>query len=184
MNPNYYEKQKRRANYRKMELIRELGGKCEICGYDKNYAALEFHHIDPEEKEFQLDARRIANTSKTRLFEELKKCKLVCANCHREIHHSDLDKNVVEEKSNFVEKGLYTLYRTRKEAICPICQKTFPFLKGKIFCSPECREKSKKYPSVEEVVAKYGELKSQQKVADFYNLTRKIIIGILKKAKT
>ena len=33
-----------------------------ICGYDKNVAALEFHHKDSTQKEFKLDARKLANT--------------------------------------------------------------------------------------------------------------------------
>ena len=32
------------------------GGKCEICGYDKNLAALDFHHLDPNQKDFEIDA--------------------------------------------------------------------------------------------------------------------------------
>ena len=28
------------------------GGKCERCGYNANLSALEFHHKNPEEKEF------------------------------------------------------------------------------------------------------------------------------------
>lgn len=39
------------------------GGKCECCKYSKNLAALEFHHINPSEKEFQLDLRHFSNTS-------------------------------------------------------------------------------------------------------------------------
>ena len=50
MNSNYYEKQKERALTRKLEIIERKGGKCEICGYDKNIAALELHHVNPENK--------------------------------------------------------------------------------------------------------------------------------------
>ena len=38
-----------------------MGGKCEICGYNKNVSALEFHHIDSVTKDFKLDARKLAN---------------------------------------------------------------------------------------------------------------------------
>lgn len=47
---------------RKLKLIEEMGGKCEICGYDKNISALEFHHKDPSQKSFQLDVRKMSNT--------------------------------------------------------------------------------------------------------------------------
>lgn len=56
---------------RKLELIESRGGKCEVCGYDKNIAALEFHHINPDEKEFQLDMRHLSNTSLERLQNEV-----------------------------------------------------------------------------------------------------------------
>lgn len=67
----------------KIKLVEYKGGKCECCGYSKCIEALEFHHLDPSKKDFQ-----ISGTSKS--FEALKKeadkCVLVCANCHREIH--------------------------------------------------------------------------------------------------
>lgn len=89
-NPNSYVKQKARGLDRKLSMIKLMGGKCCKCGYDKNIAALEFHHINPEEKEFQLDARHISNTKMEKLEKELSKCILVCSNCHKEIHHEDL----------------------------------------------------------------------------------------------
>jgi hypothetical protein len=59
------------------------GGKCMICGYDRCVKALEFHHLDPAEKEFQITGKI---RSWARIVEELKKCVLLCANCHREVH--------------------------------------------------------------------------------------------------
>jgi 5-methylcytosine-specific restriction endonuclease McrA len=89
-NPNSYEAQKARALKRKLYFIEKLGGKCCKCGYHKNISALEFHHLDPSEKEFGADARHLSNTSMEKLEREIEKCILVCANCHREIHHPDL----------------------------------------------------------------------------------------------
>lgn len=51
-NPNNYENQKLRGLKRKYEYVVKRGGKCEHCGYDKNLSALEFHHRNPEEKEY------------------------------------------------------------------------------------------------------------------------------------
>ena len=65
-------------------LKEEHGGCCSLCGYNKNPAALEFHHLDPNKKESKV----IGSTSSLeKQREEAKKCILVCANCHREIHH-------------------------------------------------------------------------------------------------
>ncbi len=61
-NPNSYFAQTIRGYRRKLQLIELKGNKCEICGYDKNIAALEFHHIDSSQKEFSLDSRKLSNT--------------------------------------------------------------------------------------------------------------------------
>lgn len=50
------------------------GGKCEKCGYNKNIAALQFHHINPEDKSFTLDARTIERKSDEKVIEEFNKC--------------------------------------------------------------------------------------------------------------
>ena len=68
----------------KLEAIEYKGGKCQKCGYDKCYAAFDFHHRDPNEKEFGWN--KLKKRSKETIFKELDKCDLLCANCHREIH--------------------------------------------------------------------------------------------------
>ncbi len=75
------------ATQRRLELkkraIAYLGGKCCIpnCGYD-DPVALEFHHQDPDEKDFDISSKM----SWEGIQAELDKCLLVCANHHREIH--------------------------------------------------------------------------------------------------
>lgn len=61
------------------------GKKCEYCGYDKCKEALEFHHKNPNEKDFSLSDRNIKLDWEL-IKIELDKCVLVCSNCHREIH--------------------------------------------------------------------------------------------------
>jgi hypothetical protein len=68
---------------KKQELVEYKGGCCEICGYNKSIQALQFHHIDPNEKDFNISAR---SYSIERLKKEADKCMLVCANCHIEVH--------------------------------------------------------------------------------------------------
>lgn len=89
-NPNSYEAQKKRGLERKIYFINQLGGCCSKCGYKHNIAALEFHHVNPEEKEFQIDMRKLSNTSMDKLQKEINKCILLCANCHREEHNNEL----------------------------------------------------------------------------------------------
>lgn len=61
--------------------------KCINCGYN-HPAALDFHHVimDPNnEKVYRL----LANRSYSRVMEEIKKCVVLCANCHRIHHHEE-----------------------------------------------------------------------------------------------
>ena len=84
-----YEAQQKRGRDRKLEIINIKGGKCERCGYKKNYAALEFHHKKPSQKKFQLDLRSLSNRKWELIEEEIQKCILLCSNCHAEIHNPD-----------------------------------------------------------------------------------------------
>jgi len=68
----------------KSRMVRAMGDCCQICGYDKSIEALTFHHIDPKQKKFALGT---SNTmSWERVSEEIKKCVLLCFNCHIEYH--------------------------------------------------------------------------------------------------
>ena len=75
---------------RKLRLIQSHGGSCSVCGYDKNLAALTFHHVRSE-KQFKLDLRSLANRTLQRVIKEVAKCDLVCQNCHAELHYKQLD---------------------------------------------------------------------------------------------
>ncbi len=79
---------KNRRKKLKLLGVEYLGGKCKICGYNRCVAALDFHHINPKEKEFSISSRSV---SEKRLYLELDKCILLCSNCHREIHNGYRD---------------------------------------------------------------------------------------------
>lgn len=74
----------------KAAAIKYLGGKCTSCGWQGNQATLQFHHTNPKEKDFVLG--NIANKNWDAIKAELKKCILLCANCHA-IKHSTKDSN-------------------------------------------------------------------------------------------
>jgi len=86
-----YQAQQLRGRSRKVELIKLKGSKCESCGYKTNFSALEFHHVDPKTKSFQLDLRSLSNRRWGAVIEEAKKCRLLCSNCHAELHNPDCE---------------------------------------------------------------------------------------------
>lgn len=79
-----------RWKQRKKNAIEYKGGKCSECGYNKYFGALEFHHMNPEEKDMDWNTMRKTSWNKIKL--ELDKCILLCSNCHREKHsHINVD---------------------------------------------------------------------------------------------
>lgn len=68
----------------KQRAIAYLGGKCNICDYNKCVYALEFHHRDPKQKSFGISSSG-STRAWARVKKELDKCVLLCANCHREV---------------------------------------------------------------------------------------------------
>lgn len=69
----------------KKQCVEYLGGKCSLCGYNKYHGALDFHHKDPTQKDFNFAKFRRYKFTQV-LKQELDKCILLCANCHREVH--------------------------------------------------------------------------------------------------
>jgi hypothetical protein len=121
---------------RKIWAVDAFGGKCGICGYDKCIEALEFHHIDPSQKDFPVSAS-VANRQV--FVEELKKCICVCSNCHREIHAktTSIPDNVIKFDENFSDKP----YPEKPKHPCKQCGK-LTTIKQK-FCSVKCSTKSR-----------------------------------------
>jgi DNA-binding CsgD family transcriptional regulator len=88
----------------KKRAVEYKGGKCQVkmCGYNKSVYALDFHHINPEKKDFSISA--VTKRWET-IRKELDKCVLVCRNCHGEIHeeinlkgHSSIVNKIINKK--------------------------------------------------------------------------------------
>ena len=73
----------RRKQKIKRLLVEEAGECCAVCGYDRCIINLSFHHVDPSTKSFSLASNTTKSIAAYR--DEVKKCVLVCANCHGEI---------------------------------------------------------------------------------------------------
>ena len=94
--------QRRREKVRLM-AVNYKGGCCQICGYDRCIEALEFHHLDPSQKDFGISQKGYTR-SWDKIKEEVEKCILLCANCHREAHAGKLQLpqvTVVEKLGEF-----------------------------------------------------------------------------------
>ncbi len=138
----------------KARLVEGMGGKCAICGYSRCNDALEFHHIDPSQKDFGLGGARADIKSWNKLVEEAKKCILLCSICHREFHAGIIElpsqipaflKECEEYKKIKVENTFDT---------CSICGKNKR--KYLLSCSPECsaikRRKIDERPSKQQLL--------------------------------
>lgn len=75
-----------KRNKNRKECKESRGAKCQFCGYSKCQKALHFHHIDPTTKKFGISDAICSAYSKEEIEAEIKKCVLICANCHIETH--------------------------------------------------------------------------------------------------
>ena len=80
-------KRKDRKNQRK-KAVKHLGGECEKCGFDDCVTCFDFHHKRKKEKKFTIGSK-FGDLAWKKIKQEVEKCKLLCANCHRKIHHND-----------------------------------------------------------------------------------------------
>jgi predicted HNH restriction endonuclease len=76
-----FQKTQRRLEL-KRSAVEHLGSKCQLCGYERCVSAMDFHHTDPSEKDFVISSRMSWEV----IVKELRKCVLLCSNCHREVH--------------------------------------------------------------------------------------------------
>lgn len=113
---------------RKINLMKVLGNKCCLCGYSLLPDALEFHHINPENKEYGIASNGVCRDLEKDLA-EIKKCVLVCANCHRAIHKNLFSEQDLWEKQIYNEEIANELRKEKqdlfKKAIyyCKSCKK-------------------------------------------------------------
>ena len=111
----------KRWNTRKIEAIKYLGGKCIDCGLVDHPVCYDFHHRDPKLKEVDWGELKIRKWSS--ITQELDKCDLLCAICHRKKHlRSDI----------WVDKPKIIIIKKK----CKVCNKEIP--SWKVHCSSTC----------------------------------------------
>lgn len=125
---------------RKENLITVCGKKCALCGYDRLPSALEFHHIDPSQKSYTIACGGTCHDLEKDLA-EIKKCLLVCANCHREIHGNLYTQEQLWEKQFYDENYANVLREDKfrkfnaKEYSCKECGITITKYSNSGLCS-------------------------------------------------
>lgn len=72
--------------------LKESSG-CAVCG-ETFFAALDFHHLDPSQKSFIVSTA--VHRSRTAAFAEMRKCVLLCKNCHYKAEHNAIDLSGIE----------------------------------------------------------------------------------------
>ncbi len=92
---------------RRLEYIKELGGKCRGCGTDEG---LQFDHIDWRTKEFAITKLMSFKQSKAR--EELKKCQLLCHPCHVIKNRKDRAERAIERPRTNARAAPHTALNT------------------------------------------------------------------------
>lgn len=158
---------------RKENLIKVCGSQCTLCGYNRLSAGLEFHHIDPTQKQYGIASQGTCHNLEADLA-EVKKCILVCANCHREIHNNFYSADELWEKQVYDEEYADYLRKDKflrtgtKEYFCKECGIKISSDSKSGLCSPCFRKTTRiiERPNREE-------LKQLIRVSTFTELGRK-----------
>ena len=139
----------------KARIVASMGGSCVVCGYSHCLRALAPHHLNAETKGFSVSNGK-NNRSWKHIVKELRKCVLLCANCHAEVHAGITE--IPETAVRFDEE--YSDYRTRQADVdqCPVC--FAPKSDTRRYCSRACAAASKKRINWEQHDVSITELRS------------------------
>lgn len=81
--PEIHRAQQTRRQKRVKDWLYDMKKPCIICG-ESELVCIDFHHKDPNEKEFTIGKHQ--SRSKEWLIKEINKCVCLCSNCHRKVH--------------------------------------------------------------------------------------------------
>lgn len=96
MGKKWYKKNKKsvieRTQKRRKEIVEWLDNykskqKCSNCP-ENHPATLDFHHIDPKQKDIGINSIRCYGWGIEKIEKEIQKCVVLCSNCHRKLHWS------------------------------------------------------------------------------------------------
>jgi len=61
---------------------------CSKCG-ETHPACLDFHHLDTTKKDWSVSIIARSTYSRETIMKEIKKCIILCSNCHRKLHYNE-----------------------------------------------------------------------------------------------
>jgi len=157
---------------KRYRAVQELGGKCNHCSEDDIFV-LQFHHIDPTQKDFGI-SQFSAHGEWTDLKKELDKCILLCGSCHSKLHLAETEKKfntrIDEIKAKASELDTITKFRLDEDYI-------YEMLKKKYSLNFIAKSLSKDVSSIYDVALRlenrFGEKLIQSK-SDYNNTIQKI----------
>jgi len=128
----------------KKKLIKIFDDRCYVCKRRFNPVAYDFHHVDPKTKQYTISAIMSSIKSLDTIMAEAKKCIMVCASCHRQIHTGQIPIGcrMPFEKAIMVTMAAWKTQKKKDYGNCPICNSK---LRGqKKYCSLKCSAKGRR----------------------------------------
>lgn len=148
--------------FKKTKAVKVLGGKCSKCGND-NIVCLEFHHLDSKEKDFCVAKMLDRSAPWPEIEEEIKKCILLCSNCHYEFHYR---RDGMGENNGWISK--HELLKSIDKSSCKECG----YNKSKACLTFHHEDANEKRFSISKVMTS----KSGFSIEDIYNEIDKCVI--------
>ena len=120
---NWERTRRRRARHRRwlFDIKQESEG-CSRCG-ERNPACLDFHHRKDEDRFMPVNKLVPYGYGKERIREEIAKCDLLCANCHRKHHARPFSTNTRQRR---VELRYWVLEQKAESTGCILCEEDNP----------------------------------------------------------
>lgn len=117
-----------------MRAVEYKGGKCQVCGYSRSIAALDFHHRDPNQKDFGIGGAISYGWERIRA--EVDKCDLLCKCCHAEEHDRIRAEKIGPQQELIAKHARVLINKT-----CSFCSAKLKGKKaeGNSFCDMKCK---------------------------------------------
>ncbi len=117
----------------KRRAVAALGGRCVVCALQTHIMVYDFHHVENRVGRQTIGDLMSSIKSWARIVEDLRRCVLVCSNCHRLVHHGLVA--IPEGAARFDEQ--YVQYRPRLDyGLCEVCER--PLVRKGRCCSTRC----------------------------------------------